>query len=151
MEQVVQVIDRCCTFPLIERAGLFKRVLFNYLVGNEDSHLKNFSLIRRDPKIGLSPAYDLLNATIVLRAPEEIALPLNGKRRNLTRHDLVDYFGHERLGLTEKTIRQTLADLSNAQPEWERLIGVSFLSEALKEGYRELVSSRGRRLGFVGN
>ena len=77
MEAVVKVLDQFCTFPLIEKARLFKLVLFNFLTGNEDSHLKNFSLMRRVPIIELSPAYDLLNTTIVIRAQEEIALPLN--------------------------------------------------------------------------
>ncbi|MBF0529934.1 MAG: HipA domain-containing protein [Deltaproteobacteria bacterium] len=148
MEKVVQVIDRLCTFPLIERAKLLKLVLFNFLVGNEDCHLKNFSLIRRDPKIELSPAYDLLNTTIIIRAQEEIALPLNGKKRNLTRKDFIEYFAKERLELTSKVIDGILTQISNAWTEWERLIGISFLSDSLREKYLVLLSSRRRVLGL---
>lgn len=47
-------------------------------------HLKIFSIIRRQDVITLSPAYDLLNTTIVLSRPgKELALPLNGKRNRL--------------------------------------------------------------------
>lgn len=66
-------------------------------------HLKNFSLIRPEGRVELSPAYDLLNSSIVLQTKEEIALPLRGKKSRLKRSDLLDYFGHERLGI-EKAI-----------------------------------------------
>ena len=66
MEQVASILDRFCTFPALEKLKLFKLTLFNYLTGNEDAHLKNFSLIRRNDKVEMSPAYDLLNSTIVI-------------------------------------------------------------------------------------
>ena len=71
MEKIAIVLDEFCTFPLIEKQKLFKITLFNYLCGNEDMHLKNFSLIRRNGKVELSPAYDLLNATIAMPNPQE--------------------------------------------------------------------------------
>ncbi len=78
MEKVVKLIDDYCTFPMVEKMKLFRRVLFCWLTGNEDMHLKNFSLIHRNDKIELSPAYDLLNTTIILANPvEEMALPLS--------------------------------------------------------------------------
>lgn len=86
MEKLVNLIDEYCTFPAVEKVKLFKLVLFNYLVGNEDMHLKNYSVIVANGKVELSPAYDLLNSTIVLKGDtEEIALPLKGKKKNLTR------------------------------------------------------------------
>lgn len=81
MEKVAKIIAQYCSFPKIEWVNLFKLTLFNFLIGNEDMHLKNFSLITRGPKVSLSPAYDLLNTTIAQRhAQEEIALPINGKK-----------------------------------------------------------------------
>ena len=85
MEKLVKLIDRFCTFPAVENAKLFKRVIFNFLVGNEDMHLKNYSVITRDDIVELSPAYDLLSSSIVLTGDiDEIALPLKGKKSNLT-------------------------------------------------------------------
>lgn len=66
MEKVVKVVSQFCTFPKIEFVKLFKLTLFNFLIGNEDMHLKNFSLITRDQKVTLSPVYDLINSTIAL-------------------------------------------------------------------------------------
>jgi serine/threonine-protein kinase HipA len=74
MEKVAGVIETYCTFPAIERIKLFERTLFSFLVGNEDMHLKNFSLITRNQKVELAPAYDFLNTTIALQnAKEEMA------------------------------------------------------------------------------
>lgn len=103
MEKLVTLIDTFCTFPAVEKVKLFRLTIFNYLIGNEDMHLKNFSLITRDNKVELSPAYDLLNTTIVVpRTQEEIALPIAGKKRNLSVKILIEYFGEERLKLNDK-------------------------------------------------
>lgn len=143
MEQLGGVIDTHCTFPAVEKAKLFARTLFCFLTGNEDMHLKNFSLISRDDKIELAPCYDLLNTTIVLtRAQEEIALPLGGKKKNLTRPLFLAYFGKERLGLPNAIIDDTLKVISNALPSWENDIRISFLSEPMKEKYLALLRTR---------
>ena len=61
LEKVAQVVEKFSTFPAIEKPKLAKRLLFCFLTGNEDMHLKNFSLWMRDGVVSLSPAYDLLN------------------------------------------------------------------------------------------
>jgi len=98
MEKVAGLINKFCTFPAIEKLKLFKLVVFNYLIGNEDMHLKNFSIITDDGKVTLSPSYDLVNTTIEFtnKPDDEIALPLKGKKNKLSRNLLVDYFGMER-------------------------------------------------------
>ncbi|MBS4168454.1 Serine/threonine-protein kinase toxin HipA [Parachlamydia sp. AcF125] len=78
MEKVVSVIEKHCTFPMVEKLKLFKLVIFNFITRNEDMHLKNFTLISRENKVEMSPAYDLLNTTIIIQAEEEIALPIRG-------------------------------------------------------------------------
>src|SRR4030043_1888151 len=114
MERAVNLINTYCTFPAVERAKLFKMVLFNFLVGNEDMHVKNFSIINRDSKIELSPCYDLLNSTIELKKQdEEIALPIKGKKKHLTRNILIDYFGKERCELTNKVIDNVLETITS--------------------------------------
>ena len=119
-------------------------VLFNFLIGNEDAHLKNFTLITQNGKVELSPAYDLLNSTIVLRGAkiEEFALPLAGKKRKLNQDLLVNYYGKTRLKLSDKTISKVLADLKLALPEWQNLINTCFLSDDLKKKYHALLLKR---------
>ncbi len=148
MEHVAKIVDRYTTFPRVESIKLLRRTLFCFLVGNEDMHLKNFSLLTRDRiRVELSPAYDLLNSTIALRQPrEELALPLRGRKRRLARLDLVDYFGRERLGLNESVVAGVLDDLRDAQSEWDDLIDASFLPKDQKGAYREVLDDRRSRL-----
>jgi serine/threonine-protein kinase HipA len=143
MEKIVKLIDDYCTFPAIEKVKLFKLVIFNYLVGNEDSHLKNFSIITDDNQVKLSPCYDLVNSTIVLKEQdEEIALPLKGKKKHLTRNILVNYFGIERCKLTEKSVEKVLETITLAIPKWKTLIDISFLSKVMKGKYLDLLDGR---------
>jgi serine/threonine-protein kinase HipA len=149
MEKLVKLIDEYCTFPAIEKAKLFKLVIFNFLVGNEDMHLKNYSIIVRNGKIELSPAYDLLNSTIVLTGDiEEIALSLKGKKSNLSQEFLISYFGQERCGLPDKIIKRTIAAFQNVLPSWFDLLEASFLSTKMKEKYEALLRKRIEILGI---
>jgi serine/threonine-protein kinase HipA len=143
MEKIVKLIDDYCTFPAIEKIKLFKLVIFNYLTGNEDSHLKNFSVITDDNQVKLSPCYDLVNSTIELKQQdEEIALTLKGKKKHLTRSILVDYYGVERCGLTGKSIEKVLDSISKAIPKWKTLIAISFLSKEMQGKYLDLLDNR---------
>ncbi len=145
MEKLIQLIDEYCTFPVIEKSKMFRLVLFNFLVGNEDMHLKNYSVIRNEGKIELSPAYDLLNSTIVLKGgAEEIALTLAGKKKKLSKEILIDYFGKERCGLNEKIIDYNIHALKKGSEVWFDLINISFLSNDLKEKYKNLLEKRMR-------
>jgi len=149
MEKLVKLIDDFCTFPSIEKAKLFNLVLFNFLVGNEDMHLKNYSIIISNGKVELSPAYDLLNSTIVLKGDtEEIALSLKGKKSKLNKNILIDYFGRERCNLTDKIIERFLKKIQKEIPAWFNLIDISFLSSEMKDKYKNLLQKRIDTLGF---
>lgn len=147
MEKIAGLIDKYCTFPVVEKLKLFRLTLFCFLVGNEDMHLKNFSIIYKDDVIALSPAYDLLNTTIVLPRPEEeLALPLNGKKNRLRQQDLIDYFGRDRLQLTDRIINKVLMELKPLRKPWEALLKISFLSDMMKEKYLSVLDNRFERL-----
>lgn len=148
IEKVVALTD-VCTFPVVEGARLFRRLVFNFIAGNEDMHLKNYSLITYGSKTELAPAYDYLNTTAVFRLMgrsaddiEESALPLNGKKRKLARADWIDYLAHERLGLSAAVVKRILAELHTAGKTWHETIAASFLSTRHKVVYREIVDAR---------
>lgn len=145
MEKVTSVIEKHCTFPVIEKLKLFRIVIFNFITGNEDMHLKNFTLIRNENKIELSPAYDLLNTTIIMKAKEEIALPIRGKKKKLNRNDFINYFGMDRLGLSESILRNELLRFEKSLSEWNILINNSFLSENMRIQYQNLIADRWKR------
>ena len=147
MEQVVKVIAEHCTFPYREYEKLLRLTLFSFLIGNEDMHLKNFSLLVKDGTVSLSPAYDLLSTTIILKeATEELALPLNGKKRNLTKNDLLKYFATSRLQLTDRIVDKMITEIKSAQPYWQKTINKSVLPEEKKQQYLGLLSARAERL-----
>ena len=147
MEKVASVIESFCTFPAIEKIKLFRMTLVSFLIGNEDMHLKNFSLVTRQGKIELSPVYDMISTSIVLNPPiAEFALPLMGKKRKLDRSNLVDYFAQKRLGINERMISRVLSEIGNAVAECRSLIDRSFLSPDLKQRYRSLIADRQSRI-----
>ena len=149
LERVVQLVEQFCTFPAIEKPKLAKRLLFCFLTGNEDMHLKNFSIWMQDGVVSLTPAYDLLNSTLVLEnAKEESALPLQGKKRKLTKELWLDYFCKERLNLNEGQIDKVVKDLQKAMPAFNELIKQSLLSEDRQAGYRTILHARAKRLGL---
>lgn len=147
LEKVAKIVEDYSTFPAVEKLKLAKRLLFCFLTGNEDMHLKNFALISGDGVNALSPAYDLLNTTLVLeKAVEESALPLDGKKNNLTRKQWIDYFCRDRLGLRSNQTNQLLKAFANALPQWHHLLEHCFLSEDRKQTYRQLLKDRCKRL-----
>lgn len=143
MEKTVQVLNDYCTFPTVEKTDYFKRILFCFLTGNEDMHLKNFSLITRYGKTTLAPAYDFLNSSIAIKNPqEEMALSLKGKKSNFKNTDIINYFAKDRLELNNKTIDSVLKQMENNVTKWKELIEISFLSDDMKTKYQNLLESR---------
>lgn len=152
MEKIADIITNFgfSSFPRIEAVKLFKLTLFSFLIGNEDMHLKNFSLITRNQKITLSPAYDLLNSTIAqMNVKEELALPLNGKKNNLKKRDFIDYFAIERLQLNQNIVSDILKEIKTIIPSWNTLIGQSFLSETMQKKYLGLLEERASRIELI--
>lgn len=146
MEKLVKVIDEYCTFPAIEKADFFKRVLFCFITGNEDMHLKNFSVITKAGKTTLTPVYDFLNSSISIKNPqEELALSLKGKKSNFKSTELIEYYAKEHLGLNDKTVNTILADMSKSLSKWIELIEISFLSDSMKEKYLKVLDNRSKR------
>jgi serine/threonine-protein kinase HipA len=143
MEKVAGILESYCTFPAIEKIRLFKLTVFNFLTGNEDQHLKNFSLITKDNKVTFTPFYDLINTSISLANPvEEIALPVKGKKSKISRNVLIEYWGKERLGLNNQIIDQALNSITEKFEGWTELINKSFLSKEMKEKYLILLDER---------
>ena len=141
-EQVAKAIAHYSSVPQLDLVNFYEVVLFCWLTGNNDMHLKNFSLLSRDDKnFALSPAYDLLNVAIVNPADtEELALTLNGKKSRITRKDFVE--AANRSGVSEKVIDGLVAHFKQCIPLWEKKIDESFLSDEMKQGYKDLIAKR---------
>ena len=146
-EHLIKIVDEFCTFPAIEKVKLFKRLLFSFMVGNEDMHLKNFSLITKKGKTTLSPAYDLINSTIIMPSTkEEMALPIMGTKARFKRFHFEDYLAKDKMNIQPKISDRIFNDIKNAKPIWIKLINDSFLNEDLKKAYINLLNERYKRI-----
>ncbi len=143
IEKLVSLIEEYSTFPMIEKMRFFKRFLFNFLIGNEDMHLKNYSLITNNGKTELAPAYDFLNSSIVLRGDiEESALSIKGKKKKLNHEILIHYLGTERLNLRAKVISNIQNELKASITPWFNMVEISFLNCEQKDKYKMLLDNR---------
>ena len=140
-EQVSKVIHRLSSAPMLDVVNFWQIVLFSWLTGNSDMHLKNFSLYAPKGHHILSPAYDLVNTLIVLPSdPEELALNLNGKKRKINWRDFQQAMTVS--GVPEKVQENMRKQFVKVLPQWEETIQSSFLSEEMKEKYLAMVHLR---------
>lgn len=147
-EQIAKVILRHSENPYLDIVRYFDQVLFTFISGNADMHLKNFSLIK-DLNTGwkLAPAYDMVSTRLVIdekRDPEELAIPAGGKKRKITKN-LLSTFGRN-MGMNEKQVSNRFENIRNAKSPLLDCIQNSFLSSEMKEKYADLVQERFCRL-----
>lgn len=145
-EQIGKAILKYSTTPGLDVVNFFELVLFSFITGNADMHLKNFSLLEQ-PGLGmtLSPAYDLVNTALVNPADEEeMALTLNGKKKKLKKQDFVAMMNT--LKVEEKQQRNIFNKMEKALPKWLDLIDKSFLSDDFMEKYKSIILERLNRI-----
>lgn len=144
-EQIAKAIAQHSSTPKLDLTDYMLLLLFCFVTGNNDMHLKNFSLYRPSDSYRLAPAYDLLNVAIANpRDKEELALPLCGRKTKLCLTDFLD--AATTMGLEENVVLRLVASLQKALPKWQRLIRDSFLSDEMKRAYEDLVVARLSRL-----
>lgn len=146
MEKVGKAITNYAANTLLDISDFFELTVFCFLTGNNDMHLKNFSMITQsNGEWGLAPAYDLLNVAIVNPADkEELALTISARKSKFNRIRFVE-FG-QNLGLTNRQIEGVFARLFKNKQLALDLIDISFLSDEFKDKYRELLEERYNRL-----
>jgi len=135
-EKAGKIVATYC-YKGLDLLSFFELILFSYLSGNNDMHLKNFSLIHSSEGPVLSPAYDLLNVNLVNSAdPEEMALTLNGRKNNITISDFRSLA--KNLGILEKVTENIFKRFSNKNEEVMKMIDRSFLTAEMKKGYKDV-------------
>ena len=141
-ERIAKAIIQYSSMPKMDVTNFFEVILFSWITGNNDMHLKNFSLF--EPHAGnirLTPAYDMLNAVILNpKDEEELALTLNGKKQRLRRQDFIT--SGLTMGVEQKTIERLIGKYVRLLPEMKKFIGNSFLDDKLKDKYAELIAGR---------
>lgn len=146
-EQIAKIIARFSSVPQLDLIRFWEQVIFSWLTGNADMHLKNFSLYSRVPgQYELTPAYDMLSTALVIpEDKEELALTLNGKKRKLNRQDFETVM--KTSGVDKKVISNIFKKFINIKEEWMAYTDISFLPSNMKKAYKNLLHNRLSELG----
>ena len=140
-EQIGKAIRKYSAYPQLDMVDFLELVYFSWLTGNNDMHLKNFSLYSPAGEPVLTPAYDLLNAAISNPSDdEELALNLNGKKKHLKDSDFVAVF--RTCGVPEIVFDRIKKKYMGLLPRFDEEIRLSFLSEELKAAYIDFLHRR---------
>ena len=141
VEKIGKLVRQFTTNKGYEQQRLFELVLFCYLTGNTDMHLKNYALIENPlGQYELSPAYDLLSTLLVLLDEEESALTINGKKNRLKCTDFDNLA--KSLQINEKTVTAIYQRFAKILPTWQECIERSFLSDEMKKQYSDLIIAK---------
>lgn len=141
MEQLSKTIGELSVNTLLDKLRFFESTVFNYVIGNNDMHLKNHSMLLSDIGWVLSPFYDLLNVKLVLPGDkEDMALLLGGKKENFNK-GYFDRFG-DVLKLNAKQINGVYKRLQTWLPGATQLIERSFLDTDQQDAYKKLIRER---------
>lgn len=140
-ENIAKMIRKFSSAPMLDLVNFWEVVMFSWITGNSDMHLKNFSLISKEAgNYVLSQAYDLINVHLVFpEDTEELALTLDGRKKKIGRNNFVRAM--ESTGLESKVIENIINKFMNAAPKWYDFIDISFLSQELKEKYKAEIAS----------
>lgn len=152
-EDIANAIKRYIPAWMVAMESFFKLVVFNYIYGNDDAHLKNFSIIKNDAVYTLAPAYDLLNTNIHI-AGDDFGLQ-DGLSRTMPKSDVYEKTGHPcrsdfekfgtLIGLKSVRITKVLDMFSEIPDDVKTLIANSFLNDKMKRTYLRIVEIRTQR------
>lgn len=140
-EQVAKAIKKYTANPGLDVTDYYELVLFSFLTGNNDMHLKNFSLLKRNLTYDLCPAYDLVASELVVEGDDEdLALNLNGKKKKIKRKDFESAMNKG--GLDQKVIENIFKKYKKLLPKWVNFIDESFLPGPMKNEYKILINQK---------
>lgn len=147
-ERIAKLIRQHSAAPLLDVVNFWEVVVFSWLTGNADMHLKNFSLYRPADNYMLAPAYDLLSTALAMpEDDEELALTLNGKKKRIRRNDFEKAMLEN--GMNDNAIAKLFDRFSKSVPKWHGLINESFLPKALQKAYHDKIDIMARRLSII--
>lgn len=139
-EYIASYINKFSSVPGLDITNFWEQVIFSWIVGNADMHLKNFSLISTEKgKYQLSPTYDQVSTTLVMpEDTEELALPLQGFKKSLMSFDFM--YAMVDSGVEKKAAERILQRFQKYKDSWFECIDNSFIQEDQKSLYKEIIS-----------
>ena len=141
-ELIAKLIERYSSVPKLDLVNFWEQVVFSWMVGNADMHLKNFSLYsEKAGRYVLTPTYDQVSTAIVMpEDTDQLALPLNGFQKKLLSMDFAQAM--ESSGLNRQMVQRIFNRFIPLKEKWFACIDASFVSELQKVQFKELISNR---------
>lgn len=143
-ERCAKIIKQYSSRVGIDMAEFYIRLVFCFIVGNSDMHLKNFSLIETAEGSGeyvLSPAYDLLPVNANMPADkEQFALAMNGKKLNIRKGDFLKFA--DTCDISRQTAEKLIENLVKLTPKWLSMCEKSLLPDELKDRLKKIIIER---------
>lgn len=143
-ERCAKIIEKYSSRRGLDTAELFMRLVFSFVIGNSDMHLKNFSMLEESQGSAsyiLSPAYDLLPVNIIMpEDTEQFALAINGKKNNIRKKDFLIFAGN--CGISEISAEKMIAKIVSQEQKFIEMCEKSFLPQGMKEMLAELIADR---------
>ena len=145
-EQIAKTILKYSTVPKLDLVNFWEQVLFSWITGNADMHLKNFSLYSKNANdYQLTPGYDMVSTALVIpEDKEEVALTLNGKKGKIKKNDFI--VAMKSSGLEDKIIENIFRKFVNVEEKWFEFIDISFIPVEMKNKYKVLIKENLRKL-----
>ncbi len=143
-ERCAKIINQYSSRSGLDMTELYWRLVFSFVVGNSDMHLKNFSLIETEEGSGkyvLSPAYDLLPVNVIMpEDKEQFALAMNGKKANIHRKDFLVFA--EKCGITRSSAEKMIEKIVSQKGKLISMCNDSLMPDHLKERFVTLMEER---------
>lgn len=141
-EQIAKLIAQYSSVPKLDVVNFWEQVIFSWITGNADMHLKNFSLYSlHKGYYSLTPGYDMVSTALIIpEDTEELALTLNGKKRKIKRSDFIVAMNGS--GLEKKIIDNLFSKFKKVADKWFEFIDLSFLPEEMKEQYKLIIRNK---------
>ena len=144
VEEIGRKLKEVSHVPGLDVQLFFERVVFSFLLGNGDAHVKNYSILYDDKGcVRLAPAYDLVCSRLVIPNEDESALTIAGKKNNLKKQDFDALAGY--LGIPEKVRYDRLAE---KRVLMETMVDQSKLSQNFITSMKKIIGERYQKLGF---
>ena len=114
-----EILRQYSSNPIADQQRLWDMIVFCYLLGNTDAHIKNFSLLygKDFSSIRLAPAYDMVSTTVYESCTREMAL---GKRFAVGRYHYI--CNHFREALRDAAAELSEAGFSKAKEMEDRIL-----------------------------
>ena len=143
-ERCAKIVERYSSRTMLDMAELFMRLVFSFIAGNSDMHLKNFSMLEKNDGSNdyiLSPAYDLLPVSVIMpEDKEELALTLNGKKNNIRKKDFLVFA--DSCGISRNAAEKMICEIKSKKQRLIDMCRDSLLTEDMKESLAALIEVR---------